>query len=219
MVNHKNANHENVNCEQIWQEISNYVDGDVEATLRAEMEEHIRGCKKCASVLAGMQNVVGLYGDERMLEVPSGFSRRLEKRLAQNTVKKPSRWLSWEAWLVPVAAMALIAGGLKVTNQFLFHAPPKSILAPPVKDIPPELQVVVSNGSKVFHVPGCPFIHDKNSERALLAKEAIQEGYAPCPRCLRKYLKTGLLGHSDESIADEDHEEESKELSLGAATR
>jgi hypothetical protein len=219
MVNHENANRENVNCEQVWQEISNYVDGDVDATRRAEMDGHIRGCKKCASVLAGMQNVVRLYGDERMLEVPSGFSRRLEKRLAQNPAKKPSRWLTWEAWLVPVAALLLIAGGLKVTNRFSFHAPQKSILAPPANNIPPELQVVVSNGSKVFHVPGCPFIHDKNSERKMLAKEAILEGYSPCPRCLRQYLKTGLIRHSDETVADEEQEEHSEELTLGAAAQ
>src|SRR6202035_1250058 len=110
------VNHEALNCEQVWREISNYVDGDVDAAVRSTMDEHFRTCKRCASVLAGTRNVVQLYGDERMLEVPAGFSRRLEKRLAKKAAVKGSGWSSWSAWLVPVAAIALIAGGLKLAN-------------------------------------------------------------------------------------------------------
>ena len=62
----------------------------------------------------------------------------------------------------------------------------------PGHDIPPDMVVVVSDGSKLFHVPGCPFIHDKATERTMTAKEAMQDGYVPCSRCLRQYLKTGL---------------------------
>ena len=72
-------NQNKLNCEQVWREVSNYVDGEVDAALRSAMEEHFRTCKRCASVLAGTRNVVQLYGDERMLEVPAGFSRRLER--------------------------------------------------------------------------------------------------------------------------------------------
>ena len=72
------------NCEQVWRQISNYVDGDVDVGLRAAMDEHFRACTKCASVLAGTRNVVALYGDERMIEVPAGFSSRLERRLTKN---------------------------------------------------------------------------------------------------------------------------------------
>ena len=68
-------NQKMLNCEQVWREISNYVDGDVEAGLRSAMDEHFRTCTRCASVLAGTRNVVQLYGDERMLEVPAGFGR------------------------------------------------------------------------------------------------------------------------------------------------
>ena len=71
-----------VNCEEVWREISNYLDGGIEADLRLAMDEHIRGCRRCAAVLDGTRNVVQLYGDERMLEVPLGFSQRLQHRLA-----------------------------------------------------------------------------------------------------------------------------------------
>jgi hypothetical protein len=154
--------------------------------------------------------VVQLYGDERMLEVPAGFSQRLENRLVNrlvvNTASSGSRWSSWAAWLVPVAALALIAGGLKLANTLTFKHPVKSILAAPGHDIPPDMVVVVSAGSKLFHVPGCSFIRDKATERTLTAKEAIQDGYVPCSRCLRQYLKTGLSEHSGAELdaADDD---------------
>jgi hypothetical protein len=206
-----------MNCEHVWREVSNYIDGDVDVALRSSMEEHFKTCQRCASVLAGTRNVVQLYGDERMLEVPAGFSRRLEKRLATNATVKGSGWSSWSVWLVPVAAIALIAGGLKLANTFTFRNLIRSHHALPANDIPPDLVVVVSSGSKLFHVPGCKYIRDKASERTMTAKEAEQEGYVPCTRCLRKYLQTSLTGHSGVEVADSEGEEEEAEEVLSVA--
>ena len=72
-----------VNCERVWKEISNYLERDLGAELRTAMDEHFRLCQRCASVLAGTRNVIQLYSDDRMIEVPVGFGRRLERRLAQ----------------------------------------------------------------------------------------------------------------------------------------
>lgn len=212
------VNHDTLNCEQVRREISNYVDGEVDGALRLSMDEHFRTCTRCASVLAGTRNVVQLYGDERMLEVPAGFSQRLQRRLGQRLEKKQnaapsgSRWSSWSAWLVPVAAVALIAAGLKLTNTYTFRHPAKSILAAPGHDIPPDMMVVVSDGSKVFHVAGCPFIHDKATERTITARQAMQDGYVPCSRCLRQYLKTGLTGPPGVDSASADADEEQEEV-------
>jgi hypothetical protein len=196
-----------MNCQQAWREISNYVDGDIPLGLRPAMEEHLKACPRCASVLAGVQNVVKLYGDERMLEVPAGFSVRLEKRIERNLIQnfrgRPQWWSSWTAWLIPAAALLLIAGGVKLTNSVTFRAFLKSQHAGPANNIPPDLQVVVSDGEKLFHAPGCHFIKDPNSERTMTAKEAMREGYAPCTRCLRQYLKTELgVPHRHESDTD-----------------
>jgi hypothetical protein len=211
------VNQKMLNCEQVWREVSNYIDGDVDATLRSSMDEHFRTCKRCASVLAGTRNIVQLYGDERMLEVPAGFGHRLEKRLARNTAGNGPRWSSWSAWLVPVAAIALIAGGLKLANTFTFRNFIKSQHALPANNIPPDLVVVVSDGSKIFHVAGCPFIHDRDSERTMTAKEAMQDGYVPCTRCLRQYLKTSLTGRSGAEVADNGSAGENEEEVLSAA--
>jgi hypothetical protein len=179
-----------VNCEQVWREMSNYVDGDVDSGLRSAMEEHVRTCQRCRSVLDGMRNVVRLYGDERMIEVPSGFGRRLERRLVQSARVQSRAWSPWTAWLVPVAALMLMAGGLKVASSRTVAHPLQSEHAQPAHNIPPDMVVVVSEGAKEFHVAGCEFIHNKDKERTLTAREAMKEGYVPCVRCMRKYLET-----------------------------
>src|ERR1700678_4220122 len=76
-----------LDCGQVWREISNYIDGELDAGLHSSMDEHFRTCQRCASVLAGTRNVVQLFGDERMLEVPAGYSRRLEKRIEKGLAK------------------------------------------------------------------------------------------------------------------------------------
>ncbi len=200
---------ERVNCEQVWRDISNYIEGDVDTALRTAMDEHFGTCPRCKSVLQGTRNVIRLYSDERMIELPAGFDRRLERLLAQRARPRASRWLTWEAWLVPVAAMALIAGGMWLMNSRTAVQQVKSEHANAGQNIPPDLAVVVAPGTKVFHVPGCSFIHDKDNLRKLTAKEALKEGFTPCPRCLKKYLETtavvyALPGTQVSSDADED---------------
>jgi hypothetical protein len=207
-----------VNCEQVWREISNYIEGDVDAPQRAAMDEHFSACKHCASVLAGTRNVIALYSDERMIdeqtiEVPAGFGRRLEKRLAQNVGVRGKRWSTWSAWLVPAAALLLFAGGLRVANSLTSGPELKSEHAQAGQGIPPDMLVVVTADAKVFHVPGCGVIHNKATERTLTAKEAMQQGYVPCLRCLREYLQTARAGHvALETEADADADSDEGEL-------
>lgn len=182
-------------CEQIWHEVSNYLEGEVDAPLRLAMDEHFRSCAKCRSVLEGMRDVVRLYGDERMVDLPTGFSRRLEKRIAQQARAERSAWRGWSAWLVPVAALLLIGGGYRVANSLSVQPQLRSEHAQPGKNIPSDMIVVVSADAKEFHVPGCEFIHNKDKERTLTAKQAMEQGYVPCVKCLRKYLETASLEH------------------------
>jgi Putative zinc-finger len=205
-----------INCEHVWNEVSNYVEGEVEAGLRASMDEHFHTCAKCRSVLEGMRNVIQLYGDERMIEVPAGFSRRLERRLIQSAKISNRGWSVWSAWLVPAAAMLLIAGGVRIASSVTVPHPMLSEKAQPAYGIPADMVVVVSEGAKDFHRPGCDVIHNKDRERTLTARDAIREGYVPCVRCLRKYLETALKGRTTlEREARESLEADAKEFYVG----
>ena len=185
-----------VNCEHVWREISNYLEHDVEASLRSRMDEHFQTCSACRSLLEGTRNVIQLYSDERMIEVPSGFGSRLQHRLAQGRRTRSSSWSPWSAWLVPLAALLLISGGVRIASSRTVPQPLLSAHAQPARNIPPEMVVVVSADAKEFHVPGCEFIHNKDRERTLTAKEAVAQGYVPCVRCMRKYLQTASAGRT-----------------------
>ena len=194
-----------VTCEQVWREISNYLEGEGEPGLRAAMEDHFRSCKACASLLAGTRNVIALYADERMIEVPAGFGRRLEKKIAQGVRGSSPGWSTWSAWLVPAAALVLIGGGLRLANSLTSNPPVRSPLAELGHDIPPDMPVLVSVATRTFHVAGCDFIHNKETVRTMKAGEAIQAGYVPCVRCLRRYLSAAgrPVGLDAESVTAE----------------
>lgn len=175
-----------VSCEQVWGEISNYLDGEVDPALRAAMDEHLRGCKRCTSVLDGVRNVVHLYGDERMVEVPLGFSHRLQRRLEDNAAPARRTFLGW---MIAAAATVLVAGSFELARSSVSgHAELRSEHARRGNHVPPQMMVVVATDGKTFHVPGCPFIHDKTRLQTITAGQAMREGYVPCVRCMKKYL-------------------------------
>jgi anti-sigma factor RsiW len=70
-----------IDCKHVWQHISAYIEGDVDATLRAEIDKHLETCEICSAVLDSTRNVVILMADERVFELPAGFSQRLHERI------------------------------------------------------------------------------------------------------------------------------------------
>ncbi|HTA80564.1 MAG TPA: zf-HC2 domain-containing protein [Terracidiphilus sp.] len=70
-----------IDCKHVWQHISAYIDGDVDAVLRAEIDRHLETCEICSAVLDSTRNVVVLMADGRVFELPIGFSRRLHDRI------------------------------------------------------------------------------------------------------------------------------------------
>jgi anti-sigma factor RsiW len=70
-----------ISCREVWLEISNYVDEDVEPELRARMEAHFKECAHCKAILDGTRNVVKLVADGVEYPVPEGFSKRLYNKI------------------------------------------------------------------------------------------------------------------------------------------
>jgi anti-sigma factor (TIGR02949 family) len=68
-------------CSEIRRELSDYLDGDLTDKLRKQIEKHLQDCRHCTAVYDGLRNVVQLLGDERVMELPDGFSQRLYRRL------------------------------------------------------------------------------------------------------------------------------------------
>ena len=70
-----------IDCKHVWQYISAYNDGDIDAELRARIEHHLETCEICSAVLDSTRNVIVLIADDRVYELPAGFSERLHSRL------------------------------------------------------------------------------------------------------------------------------------------
>ena len=101
----------------------------------------------------------------------------------------PSSRRSFFGWLVAAAAAIFVAGGIEVARSSVFSRPSlRSEHARASNRVPPDMMVIVAEDGKTFHLAGCPFIHDKTRLRTLHAQEAEREGYAPCIRCMKKYL-------------------------------
>ena len=58
-----------ISCDEVWREISNYLEDEVSAGLRTRMDQHFSGCKRCTAVLVGTRNVVRLVGDAAVLDL------------------------------------------------------------------------------------------------------------------------------------------------------
>lgn len=70
-----------VTCEEVLKELSNFIDGDINPGLRADIEHHLRQCHRCSVLHDSTKKVLYIVGDERVFEVPSGYSERLHKFL------------------------------------------------------------------------------------------------------------------------------------------
>ncbi len=70
-----------IECAEVWRQISSYLDDEVDPGLRATMAAHFKDCAHCSAVLDGTRNVVKLVGDERAFEISSGVSERFYQKL------------------------------------------------------------------------------------------------------------------------------------------
>lgn len=71
-----------IECKHVWDYISDYLDESLPPETRALVERHLEHCEICSAILDSTRNIVVLTGDDRVFELPIGFSGRLHKRLA-----------------------------------------------------------------------------------------------------------------------------------------
>jgi anti-sigma factor RsiW len=77
-----------ISCIEVWREISNYVDEDIDPELRARMEAHFKVCQHCSAVVDGTKNVVKIVADNRAFDLPAGVGKRLFAKFEKEVLKK-----------------------------------------------------------------------------------------------------------------------------------
>jgi anti-sigma factor (TIGR02949 family) len=72
-----------ISCLEVWREISNFIDGELDAELRTRIEAHFKVCAHCKAIYDGTKNVVKLVGDGVEYQMPEGFSKRLYDKIKE----------------------------------------------------------------------------------------------------------------------------------------
>jgi anti-sigma factor RsiW len=76
-----------LNCTGAIHEISSYIDGELEASLRIELEEHLRKCEGCAIIVRQTKLTVEIFCNDKPIELSNDVRSRLHEKLKQKLHK------------------------------------------------------------------------------------------------------------------------------------
>lgn len=179
-----------IRCEEVWRDISDYIDEDLDPVRQAALDQHFDECRHCTALLDGTRNVIGLYRDQRVLAPPDGFHERLYQRLGEKN--NPSR-RSFLAWTLTAAAAVPLGLALFSARRLIVpaHDAQSPANGPDPRQVPETVAISQDQDDRLYHVAGCSRLHGK--PKFLPVEEAIREGYSPCPVCIgkRKPVKKG----------------------------
>lgn len=79
-----------VSCKTIIAHLSEYMDGETPPEMRKVIERHLRGCHRCRAVYDSARKMLVITGDDRVFEIPAGYSDRLHRFLDELIREGPS---------------------------------------------------------------------------------------------------------------------------------
>jgi anti-sigma factor RsiW len=66
-----------VTCSEFLAELDDYIDASVSAALRADLEEHLKGCEHCEITLITTRKTIEIYRTHELYELPESLRARL----------------------------------------------------------------------------------------------------------------------------------------------
>jgi len=79
-----------LDCKHVWDHFSGYLDDSLDHETRTLVQQHLEHCEICSAVFDSGRNILVLIADDRVFELPLGFSERLHARL-QKEISSHSR--------------------------------------------------------------------------------------------------------------------------------
>ena len=70
-------------CEEVLEQLSEYLDEDARAELCRAIESHLQSCHLCQIEVDTLKKTIMLYQAERRVEVPVALSSQLQAALAR----------------------------------------------------------------------------------------------------------------------------------------
>lgn len=78
-----------IECKHVWDYISDYLDDTLSPETKDLVQKHLEHCELCSAILDSTRNILILTADERVFELPVGFSDRLHARLSRDLYSDP----------------------------------------------------------------------------------------------------------------------------------
>ena len=77
-----------MDCNEVMEQLADYLDEGVRAELRKSVDEHLHGCHDCSYFVDTVRMTVVLYQAEHRVEVPLKAAARLHAALAVEYAQK-----------------------------------------------------------------------------------------------------------------------------------
>ena len=71
------SEHRHTRCQELLGQLSDYVDGELEASLCAELEAHLAGCPNCRVMVDTLHKTITLYQTQSSPQLPDEVQDRL----------------------------------------------------------------------------------------------------------------------------------------------
>lgn len=68
-------------CDELLTLLNEYIDGDVQPGICAELERHLADCNPCQVVVDNVRKTITLYKAGQPYDLPAGFRDRLHTEL------------------------------------------------------------------------------------------------------------------------------------------
>jgi len=79
-----------VKCQTVILELSNYLDAELDAATRAEIERHLTACEDCRIVVDTTRKTIEIFCGAEPLPLSEDVRDRLHSALAQRLRRRPS---------------------------------------------------------------------------------------------------------------------------------
>ena len=75
-------------CSEFLHELTDYLDGVIDAPTKAELEEHLAWCHNCYVVCDTTKKTIEIYRDSQLYELPETLRTRLRTAIVQKCQSK-----------------------------------------------------------------------------------------------------------------------------------
>jgi predicted anti-sigma-YlaC factor YlaD len=72
-----------VNCKKVILELTNYLDGVMDSTIRIDLEQHLARCKDCRLVIDTTRKTIQIFCNSEPVPLPEDVRTRLHAALLE----------------------------------------------------------------------------------------------------------------------------------------